>query len=197
MPFSTTWSLVFRTKFGIIRGDRGQDFLCNVKLYEYQSQEVSSCLQNRLGTKKSWNLPNRINMNHCIIVFSLFEVHECSHCLKHLLITKRDFSWPSPIFNVIQSTAAHNQQQPCMMEEASMWKGHRRWSAGSLAAFEVEAETAHFWKVMNGEIHAVELSSWIKISQGPQPTSLTGNPSRSRSVFDANCASFMQPPNCA
>ena len=70
MPFSTTWSLVFRTKSWHHSG--WPRFLCNVKIYEYQSQEVSSCLQNRLGTKKSWNLPNRINMNHCIIVLSLY-----------------------------------------------------------------------------------------------------------------------------
>ena len=177
----------------------GKIFLCNVKIYEYQSQEVSSCLQNRLGTKKSWNLPNRINMNHCIIVLSLYlrfmyAVIAWNTCwlqkeISHDLI---QFSMSFKVLLHINSSHAWWRKEACGKGIGDDLLAHLLLSR-SKRKLRIFAESDEWL----GEIHAVELSSWIKISQGPQPTSLTGNPSRSRSVFYANCASFIQPPNCA
>ena len=147
------------------------------------------CLKSQLLTKKSQNLLNRIHMSHKSLYLRIKYIIVHSHCLKHLLITKRDFSWPSPIFNVIQSTAEH-QEQPCIIvpggskhvERTSKmiwWLTTscccRGWSGN--CAFKESDE----W--ISG-VH-VDLLSWIKISLGCQK------------VFSITCASPIQTPNCA
>ena len=64
----------------------------------------------------------------------------------------------------------------CTSSTAAMHDGgskhvERRWSAGSLAAFEVEAETAHFWKVMNGSARSMQWNfrAGSRLARGPNP----------------------------